>query len=382
MLTNIGLIDGLQAMLGAGVTSFNGGNILLGGAGSDLIEGHGGDDIIDGDAWLNVRVSVRENADGSGAEIRSVDHISDLAGDMLAGRYNPGQLVIVREILNSNDISSVDAAVYSDIRANYSLEGGVGVDADGDGFITVTHNALGVVGTPGIDGVDKIRNIERLQFSDGAYDLVPGLNSSAVGLLTLSGGATATVGVPLSVSIAGVTDADNLTPDNPSGAITGPVQFFWQKETEPGSGVFSDIELVNGLGILVATGPTFTPTVAENGLALRARAVFFDDKGAFESAVSATSAPVNIPVSLTSVAPTINDITPTENQLLTALVSPIIDLNGTLGTTFTFQWQQGSGLVFTDIPGATQSTLTPAVTPITFNPTQSQVLLQVRLPLL
>ena len=301
---------------------------------------------------------VRENADGSGAEIRSVDHISDLAGDMLAGRYNPGQLVIVREILNSNDITSVDAAVYSDIRANYSLEGGVGVDADGDGFITVTHNDGGVVGTPGIDGVDKIRNIERLQFSDGAYDLVPGLNSSAVGLLTLSGGATATVGVPLSVSIAGVTDADNLTPDNPSGAITGPVQFFWQQETEPGTGVFSDIQLVNGLGILVATGPTFTPTVAENGLVLRARALFFDDQGVFESAVSATSAPVNIPVSLTSVAPTINDSTPTENQLLTALVTPIIDLNGTLGTTFTFQWQQGSGLVFTDIPGATQSTLT------------------------
>src|SRR5690606_6237281 len=36
--------------------AFVGGNILLGGGGSDLIEGRGGDDVIDGDAWLNVRI--------------------------------------------------------------------------------------------------------------------------------------------------------------------------------------------------------------------------------------------------------------------------------------------------------------------------------------
>ena len=45
-------------MLGAGVTSFAGGNIILGGDGSDTIKGRGGDDIIDGDKWLNVRIGV------------------------------------------------------------------------------------------------------------------------------------------------------------------------------------------------------------------------------------------------------------------------------------------------------------------------------------
>ena len=35
------------------------GNILLGGGGSDLIEGRGADDIIDGDKYVNVRLSVR-----------------------------------------------------------------------------------------------------------------------------------------------------------------------------------------------------------------------------------------------------------------------------------------------------------------------------------
>ena len=61
----IALITGLQALLaGAGPDSFDaqgrfvGGNILLGGDGSDLIEGRGGDDIIDGDKWLRVRIAV------------------------------------------------------------------------------------------------------------------------------------------------------------------------------------------------------------------------------------------------------------------------------------------------------------------------------------
>ncbi len=42
------------------------GNILLGGAGSDIIEGRGADDIIDGDQYLNVRLSVRTEPGGPG----------------------------------------------------------------------------------------------------------------------------------------------------------------------------------------------------------------------------------------------------------------------------------------------------------------------------
>ena len=50
--------------LGDPVTSFGAGNIILGGDGSDILEGRGGDDLIDGDTWLNVRISVRANTDG------------------------------------------------------------------------------------------------------------------------------------------------------------------------------------------------------------------------------------------------------------------------------------------------------------------------------
>src|SRR3546814_8998408 len=51
----IARVDGLQAVLGIGVSSYNAGDIILGGDGSDTIRGNAGDDIIDGDKWLNVR---------------------------------------------------------------------------------------------------------------------------------------------------------------------------------------------------------------------------------------------------------------------------------------------------------------------------------------
>ena len=40
--------------MGAGVTSFSTGDIMLGGDGSDTLEGRGGNDILDGDRWMDV----------------------------------------------------------------------------------------------------------------------------------------------------------------------------------------------------------------------------------------------------------------------------------------------------------------------------------------
>ena len=88
------------------------GNILLGGAGSDLIEGRGADDIIDGDRYVNVRLSVRTDRTNPATEIGSTDLMTGLpktgnfgaetAGMTLqqavfAGKLNPGNIVAVRE---------------------------------------------------------------------------------------------------------------------------------------------------------------------------------------------------------------------------------------------------------------------------------------------
>ena len=64
------------------------GNILLGGAGSDLIEGRGNNDIIDGDHALNVRISVRTNPADPATEIGSTDLMEHAA---ITGNFGAGQ---------------------------------------------------------------------------------------------------------------------------------------------------------------------------------------------------------------------------------------------------------------------------------------------------
>jgi hypothetical protein len=235
----IGLIDGLQSLLGEGVTSFSGGNIILGGAGSDTIEGRGGDDIIDGDRWLNVRLSVR---DGANTEIGTADGMRTplqnksgiLAGTaatltlqeaMFAGLLNPGQLVIVREILTApaNPLH-IDTAVFSGPIDDYDFISHV------DGSTIVIHAR----GTQ-LDGTDRLLNVEMLQFADIAISAGAPVNqpigltavafanqeiatTSEVQSATLINGAA----TPLNVSnvvLQGVNTADFLVnADNCSGA--------------------------------------------------------------------------------------------------------------------------------------------------------------------
>ena len=109
------LIDGLDDLLGNGVLNedgnFDGGDIILGGDGDDVITGRGGDDIIDGDKYLNVRISVRENPDGTGDEIGSHDSMKTLVAQVFSGAINPGQLKIVREVVDTGD-GDLDVAVF------------------------------------------------------------------------------------------------------------------------------------------------------------------------------------------------------------------------------------------------------------------------------
>ncbi len=168
--SQIALIDGLQDVLGAGVTSFAGGNILLGGGGSDILEGRGGDDILDGDRWLNVRLAIR---DGVGAERGWADVMNGVIQDksgflagtdpsltlldaVFAGLVNPAQIHIVREILVAPGVLDVDTAVFSGASAEYVIT------LNPDGSLRVAH-----VGGTALDGVDTLRNIEQLSFLDG-----------------------------------------------------------------------------------------------------------------------------------------------------------------------------------------------------------------------
>ncbi|WP_326968254.1 peroxidase family protein [Arthrobacter sp. CG_A4] len=171
------------------------GNILLGGGGSDLIEGRGADDIIDGDAYFNVRLSVRSNAADPSTEIGSAagmttQYLRDGAGNLtgptlqeavFAGKVDPGNIVAVREILTGS--GGTDRAVFSDVQANYTVTttGGDGTLGSPGSVTTVVHNGAG------IDGTDTLRNIEFLKFSD---TVAP--NAPVIGVAT-AGNAQATV---------------------------------------------------------------------------------------------------------------------------------------------------------------------------------------------
>ena len=152
-------------------------DILLGGGGSDILQGKAGNDVIDGDRWLNVRIRVN---DAQGHEIGWSDGLSSkvysTGGALLYGgrtldslmfdrTLNPGQLSIVREILDGDAMdTAIDQAVYRGNRAEYEIE------HNDDGSVTVRHAAPVAGGFD--DGTDRLFNIERLVFADETVSLV------------------------------------------------------------------------------------------------------------------------------------------------------------------------------------------------------------------
>ncbi len=314
-LTNVALIRGLDQFLadaGLPVTGFATGNIILGGDGSDLIEGRGGDDLIDGDKWINVRIAVYDAADinHTGPEIASFDSMVDMIPLMLDGTFNPGQLKAVREIMpgTSTGGAAFDTAIYSGLEAEYA------VTVDDRGTADVTDDVWTVADTvAGRDGIDTLLHIERLQFADNQQVLVAGLNAQPDGSPTVAdgNGGELTVGDTLTVSVAGVTDADNIAAGNPQGLITNSsVSYIWQFEATPGSGVFEDIILLpaGDLAFQSADGTAFKVSPDLAGLSLRVKAIYQDGHGTTEILFSTPTAAIaaGAPVTPTPLVPVVD----------------------------------------------------------------------------
>ena len=276
---NVALIDGLEALLkltpaalrgqivGNDTTPFaslpadttvfdpqTGNDILLGGAGSDTFTGKAGNDIIDGDRWLNVRISIR---DAAGTEIATADSLAGkmfltpaglasgtgplylggmtLKEALMTRGVNPGQLNIVREILDAGQGTDVDTAVFSDVRANYTITN------LGDGSFRVDHTGF-VAGAVGrfSDGTDTLHNIERAQFADRAVFLT---NVPATGAPTIDD-TTPTELATIRANVAGIVDLNGL-----------PTTFAFQWQTLVNGGTWTTIP--------GATAQTFTPQQAQ-----------------------------------------------------------------------------------------------------------------------
>jgi Ca2+-binding RTX toxin-like protein len=155
---------------------WTGGNILLGGLGSDTITGGGGTDLIDGDRWLTVQLRAVYN-DGT---VRLVDDPRLLTADVFSDpqQLDPGNITIARSIVTptAEQIGPPDCGAAAPHNCDTAVFDGPQADfivtRNPNGTITVFH-AAGVgrfgqnLGVAKNDETDTLLNIEQLQFADG-----------------------------------------------------------------------------------------------------------------------------------------------------------------------------------------------------------------------
>lgn len=337
------LLDGARATFGLG-TTFREGNILIGGDGSDEIQGRGGYDILDGDAWLNVRIKI----DMGGGVVYSAESLStntalsgpfagkvyatDANGDpvftdvqfggrslqslLLDRTINPGQMSIVREIkYDDTPNDNNDTAVFQGTSAEYDIEGaGIEVegviqrafDLNGDGFISVTDRDNGAVGatvngvvlqTRGIltDDTDLLKNIELLRFADATI-AIAGNNSAATGTVTLNdptpfaGVVTPFVGQVLTPTLSAFADADGIPLD--ANNLPVGLSYEWQIQ-----------QLGETSWTTVQESSSYTVREEDIGHVIRAVAMFKDSTGVTERVYSAPTAEPTVAFTLDENSP-------------------------------------------------------------------------------
>ena len=203
------LITGLTPLLPSTVTNcvWDAGDIIIGGAGSDVITGHNGNDLIDGDAvlqtWISIPASwsIANEAPGyvavpfGRAYVSSMARVRDYIATHLVTTDVISDLQIVRLIAQSGHSTENDVAVFQSTRANYTIT------VNANGTITVVDPRNG--GGTAIDGTDTLRNIETLRFTDG--DVLVSSLAPAAPLLIASGvaGGAGTIGVTWSATGVG-----------------------------------------------------------------------------------------------------------------------------------------------------------------------------------
>lgn len=152
LASDIPLIENLAGLLPAGATGFDG-NILIGGPGSDTLEGRLGDDLIDGDAYLMVALSVPQSGSTDGGPRIEVSGLTANVGGLtvaqhiINGDLNPSDIIPVKRLV-LGPAAGTDVALFSGALAGY----------------TVTDNGDGTATVSGPDGNDIVRNVEFLSF--------------------------------------------------------------------------------------------------------------------------------------------------------------------------------------------------------------------------
>jgi Ca2+-binding RTX toxin-like protein len=329
----LGLDPAALELLDPNAIVFQAGNILIGGGGSDIIEGRGGNDRIDGDKWLNVKIGITDGAGniiGSAEKMQGLVTMNDPASPfngqpldrlMFDRSVNPGNLVIVREIIDGGNTADIDVARFRGNRSEYEIV------TNGDGTLTVTHLTPATVALD--DGTDTLSNIERLQFADVTVDATTINNAPTVGNLALSitNGPNALfnlttrleTGDVLTAAQGTLTDADGL-PAFDGAAIT------WQEGILDVDGVtiIGWQTIIDATTTLPVSGASFTVTDAQAGVPLRAVWNVLDGAGNLVNATSAATANVTAPDGLLPIVlDPVATLTGTEDIVLTILRSDL-----------------------------------------------------------
>ncbi len=248
---------------GPGTISTNGiNNLLVGGAGNDILTGLGGDDFIFGDSVVvknDLSVHLGPVADwilnwkGTG-EDRPDFGVNGGLGHVLGDNGADG---------------TADKAVFSGARSDYSIT----MNPDG---------TLRVVDNRGIDSTaagDTLKDVEFLQFLNGTFAVGSLVNIAATGAPVISD-LTPTEGQALTLNTASISDANG----------TGAFSYQWQA-----------LVGATWTNIAGATGASFTPDDNalqsfgdQAGLQLRAVVSFTDLAGNPETVTSAPTGPVGV----------------------------------------------------------------------------------------
>ena len=200
------------------------------------------------------------------------------------------------------------------------------------------------------DGVDRLINIEELVFANATVSL-GGTNRRPRRSVDGQADDTPTEDQPLTVSIAGVTDADNTRRHN-----HGPGRLRLAGRAAPARRPASSRTSWSppASATCAPPAPPSRPATTRSGLRLRVKATYQDVNGVIETVFSAPTAPVQNVNDDPTRGPLIDDPTPTEDTFVTALTVTISDPDGTANAVaagdFTFQWQQSDdGSTWTDI---------------------------------
>jgi len=353
------------------VNTFSGGNIILGGAGHDIIYSQGGDNVIDGEAYLHTCIAATL-ADGvtefntgwdvncgTGKGYSNLNVLNNIAG---VGTVNPVNMNIVREIkmpdaptggyvcpapasILSSTTTACNTLIYSGTQSQYTVTPMVTPSGDIQYFQIIKP-----------DGVDIVRNISRIQFGNPVINTQNAISDLWNSVVCVGASCLNLVSnyAPLSSSCLSICPAANVNSFAPPTIAT----------VTPAGGAPGTVVTITGTNFRTAMGTT---TVTIGGIAGAVGAVTCTNVNVIDTLTLTCVVPSNFTTTGNVYVNTIGGSS-TQTSAFTFVPLPTITklsvATGTSGTAVTITGTNLTYLVNVDINGAAAIIRTKTATTI------------------